>query len=64
MLVLGLRLRGDGEYFGIGIGGVGRKERDGESDGGGDEGREEKRLTSGSDATIAIDNVLNFTDRK
>lgn len=53
-----MRLRGDGEYFGIGIGGGGRKERDGESDGGGVGGREEKRLTSGSDATIAIDNVF------
>lgn len=53
-------MRRDGEYFGIGIGGGGRKDRDGESDGGGEEGREEKRLTSGSDATIAIDNVFEF----
>lgn len=55
-LVLGLRFLRDGEYLGIGIGGDGRKVPDDESAIGEVEGREEKRLMSGSEATTAIDN--------
>lgn len=46
-------LRGGG-YLGIGMGGEG-DEVDCGSFGGGDEGREEKRLRPGSEATIAIE---------
>lgn len=55
-LVLGFRLRGGG-YLGIGMGGEGEGVHEVVSFWGGFEGREERRLSPGSDARIGIENV-------